>query len=258
MMITCENCGKEQSPGNFCESCGAPLEAQTERTVTDNQTLEKVKQQSSQYWAYAVERIKNPTIALKDGSESFANAVITAILLPLFLSILLYALANNVVQQQMSMFTDGRSLPFFLIVSRLFIFFVILLFTGLIASAISLKIAKNRTSFQMLFTRFSGLQVPYTMVYVVLALLALAGIFSLNLNSFGNNVPMFVLLNVIFVILTVIHPVILTYSHVKQEEHPHAYYMTILSFVINLLILYIFTFVLLDGMLRSLEQMFMW
>ncbi|WP_163580848.1 zinc ribbon domain-containing protein [Gracilibacillus saliphilus] len=271
-MITCSNCGTEQTEGNFCESCGTKLTASnqqaipeatgkaatyTENTQTNpNPTLEKVKKESGLYWNYFLARLKNPGLSFRDDDSTLNSTIITAILLPLAVAVFLYAIINNVWKQDIDFFSSGRSLPFFPIVIRVFFVALVVFFTGLLANFITFKIAKNTLSFKQQFVRYTGLLVPYTAFFVVFATLALAGIIKINLTYPEENIWMFLVLNLILIGITFINPILHTFYHLLQQKHKQNFYFSLLSLLFNIIILAILTRLFIEGILTSLEDRF--
>ena len=279
-MIVCSNCGKEQEPGNFCEACGQSLkveETQQETTTTpvatevasteteqkttteesgtstagENATLEKVKEESTAYWNYFVNRLKNPDTALKNDS-SLVSSIVTGILLPLAISIFFYGLINTTYKQFVGgFFGQGvESLPFFTLTIRLFIVILILFLSGLVANLAVLKLAKNEISFPSLLAKYTGIAVPYTALFVVLALLSLLGTFTISEDSLVFSL----LFSILFSVIILINPIIVVFHELLIQKHRYTYYFSLLALLINGIILAIITKLFVERLLSLVEE----
>lgn len=276
-MIICSNCGKEQEPGNFCEACGQSLkevEAQ-EATVTkvetatetiteettgensdskstgENATIEKVKEESTAYWNYFLNRLKSPDAALTNDS-TLISSIITAILLPLAISLFFYGLINTTFKQMVgSIFSSGvENLPFFALTSRIFFVILLLFLSGFVANLIVLKLAKNPISTPKLLAKYTGISVPFVALFVVLALLSLIGAFTISEDSLTFSL----LFSILFSIVILINPVIVVFHELSKQKHRFIYYFSILALIVNGIILAIITKLFVERLLAMLED----
>lgn len=278
-MIVCSNCGKEQEPGNFCEACGQSLKKEEvqQETVTpaetsvsteettqnatteessatstgENATLEKVKEESTAYWNYFLNRIKNPDTALKNDS-SIISSIVTGVLLPLAISLFFYGLINTTFKDMVgNIFSSGvESLPFFALTSRIFIVILLLYLSGFVANLIVLKLAKNPISAQTLLAKYTGISVPYVALFVALALLSLLGAFTISEDSLAFSL----LFSILFSIIILINPVIVVFHELSKQKHRFTYYFSIIALVINGIILAIITKLFVERLLALLED----
>ena len=279
-MIVCSNCGKEQEPGNFCEACGHSLKAEetqqvqqqetatptaaeassteveqpktsTTSTAGENATLEKVKEESTAYWNYFVNRLKNPDTALKN-DNSLVSSIITGILLPLAISLFFYGLINTTYKQFVGGFFEQgvEGLPFFALTIRIFFVILLLFLSGLVANFVVLKLAKNEISFQSLLAKYTGIAVPYTALFVILALLSLIGLFTISEDSLSFSL----LFSILFSVIILINPIIIVFNELRKQKHPYAYYFSLLSLIINGIILAIITKLFVERLMTLLEE----
>ncbi|MFJ8261927.1 hypothetical protein ACIQ4I_08150 [Rummeliibacillus sp. NPDC094406] len=113
--MKCNNCGNEQETGNFCGKCGFPIQAEHEQQTSattgsqveqsiheeinkdsQNETFDRVKQQSKQYWGYFVYYLKHPTSAIQHTNES-KNGLISIGVYALLMTILLTSFLNTLI-----------------------------------------------------------------------------------------------------------------------------------------------------------------
>lgn len=216
-MLICSNCNNEQESGKFCGVCGGALQAaqsqpgnppvqptpvntpegQVAATTTTTaepqtqQTTEKIKNVLSQYWAYFLNVIKNPTSAFQLNESHFINGIITMVLYILTFSLSIYFIANSLMRATFGGLYD-QSLPFFLINSRL-VFLAILAIALTFGSAMAMtKIAKSRDAFKTILAQYGGLIVPFTALNVIAILGGLVG------SPFLTFIPLTISFTVIF------------------------------------------------------------
>ncbi|RPJ95429.1 hypothetical protein CW357_10555 [Rummeliibacillus sp. TYF005] len=112
--MICTNCGNKQESGNFCGKCGSPINVEHEQQTnvtpvsqakqpieepvkeTQNETIDKVKQHSKQYWGYFVYYLKHPTSAIQHTNET-KNGLISIGIYALLMTILLISFLNTLI-----------------------------------------------------------------------------------------------------------------------------------------------------------------
>lgn len=112
--MICTNCGNKQESGNFCGKCGSTIQAEHEqqKNVTpvlhakqpldkpikdiQKETIDKVKQQSKQYWGYFIYYLKHPTSAIQHANET-KNGLISIGIYALLMTILLTSFLNTII-----------------------------------------------------------------------------------------------------------------------------------------------------------------
>lgn len=115
--MICKHCGNEQESGNFCGKCGSPIQTNAEHEQqasatttnqveqplheennknTQNETIDKVKQHSKQYWGYFVYYLKHPTSAIQHTNET-KNGLISIGIYALLMAILLTSFLNTLI-----------------------------------------------------------------------------------------------------------------------------------------------------------------
>src|SRR5690625_4980215 len=100
--MTCENCGHQQTEGNFCENCGTKLQQQEPQVSTSetifsaetNEAAEKIKELSSYYKTYFFRFLKNPTRKEEGYSDQFKYGIINIVIVIFLFSIALYRYVN--------------------------------------------------------------------------------------------------------------------------------------------------------------------
>ncbi|WP_062049648.1 zinc ribbon domain-containing protein [Bacillus sp. JCM 19034] len=264
-MVTCQNCGNEQTEGNFCESCGTKLLEQHSQAIADEQTIhqktashptmDKVKKGSEQYWNYVLTRLKNPSKSLQDNETTFNHALLTAILFPLAVALFFFGIIDNIWKDTFGIFTDEK-LPFFPIIIRVLFVMLSLFISGLIANWITLKISKITSPFKTLFNRYIGLQVPIFGLFILLALLALIGIVKINLYDFEFNFWVFAFILLPLLVVIFINPLIHCFYHLVRDDVKQSYYLSLLSLLLNIIIIVILIRVFIADILETLDRFY--
>src|SRR5690625_3499411 len=120
--MTCESCGHQQDEGRFCESCGNELHKVEEQTVSStettegpqeisatkedesvntestsdtNEAVEKVKEFASNYWAYFMHFLKQPTHEGASRSKDYLLAIINIVIATLFISLTTFKMFSS-------------------------------------------------------------------------------------------------------------------------------------------------------------------
>ncbi|WP_080875385.1 zinc ribbon domain-containing protein [Oceanobacillus timonensis] len=279
--MICPSCNQETEEGKFCTNCGSPLHQQGEPESTSternaevhtetpqqesattseasseasqfNATFEKVKTGSNNYWNYFITRIKNPNVAFKDNESHVTNSIITAIILSLATVLFFYGILNTLFNDTRS-FGSNESLsnyvPFFSTILKGILIFIILFFAGLIANFTTFKLVKHPISFIHQFTRYTGTLVPFTGLFVALAILSLLGIVKIDLwdilsrgiqiietGSYGTFPWGIAFITFLFIIIMYVNPLIHMMYALIQEKTKLSFYFTIVSFIITLVI----------------------
>ncbi|MEF3328956.1 zinc ribbon domain-containing protein [Oceanobacillus oncorhynchi] len=293
--MICPACNQETEEGKFCTKCGSPLHPQ-EKTATEdpskentpevhtetsqqenastaetsqqfNATLEKVKTGSNQYWSYFITRIKNPNVAFRDNEQHVTNSIITAIILTLAATLFFWGLLNTIFQDTIGVFSSNESLsdyvPFFSTTLKGMLIFIILFFAGLIASFITLNLAKHSSSFVQQFTRYTGTLVPFTGLFVVLALLSLLGIVKIDISEMDTwilqpeeaSFPWGIsFITILFIIVMYVNPIIHALHALTQEKIKHSFYFTIVSLAITFVIITIMNTLFISDILTNIFE----
>ena len=255
-MKTCPSCKITQESGNFCEICGQPLinlpiqsdqdvipNSQTEQVsaISDQQVnshpnVNQVGAKSKSFLHYAFNRFKQPNLSLTDSEQTFSHTFISFLLLPFFMSTFIFVLINNLYKRNLAgLFSNGDSLPFFNLTSRIFVIFLLLLLPGYLATLVTVKIARNKVSSKQLFIKYFGLQVPFMLIFAVLTALSLLGIISIDPYRSENAIWIFFVFTLVINLTMLIHPFIVTFYQLSLQKHKQGYYFIILSFIFNLL-----------------------
>src|SRR5690606_33266406 len=122
-----------------------------------------------------------------------------------------------------------EGLPFFSLTIRIFFVILLLFLSGLVANFAVLKLAKNEISFQSLLAKYTGIAVPYTAFFVVLALVSLLGMFTISEDSLTFSL----LFSILFSVIILINPIIIVFNELLKQKHPYTYYFSLLSLIIN-------------------------
>ncbi|WP_344913844.1 hypothetical protein [Amphibacillus indicireducens] len=255
-MITCPSCGNRQESGNFCESCGHAMLDQSSQ-IEGNPSFEKMKRLSKSFFQYAIERFKKPNLVFLDDEQDFPNALIAFFLLPFLIATFIYAILNQIYRIEFSGYALNQTrLPYFNLTSRLFIIFLLLLVCGYFANLLIMKITNHPISNKQLFSKYFGLQVPFLFIFAGLMLLSLLGIISINPFRPEDSLWLLILVTIVVVIMMVINPIIIAFHQLSLQRNHQSYYFTSLSFLINLLFMYIITKLLYESFINELINMF--
>lgn len=280
-MLVCQNCNNQQDDGKFCGVCGGAVEEMVASTEQPNENVEQVagndpvnesiEQESvnvsasqgaatvetqaqptaeaiksglSNYWSYFINLIKNPSRAFQTGENQFINGLITLGLYALLFSLSLYFLANTVMNTFGGWYSD-ESIPFFSVVSRLFIFAIIILGITFGSAFAMIKIAKNHESFKTIITQYGSVIVPFTALNVIAMLGGLIGSIQLTMYS--------LLLSVLFTVTFI--PVLFVYEKVSAiSKNGQKIYLSLATIIMISLISFILGDALLMNLLESIDD----
>ncbi|RBP02511.1 hypothetical protein [Rossellomorea aquimaris] len=211
-MMKCSSCLNEQDSGKFCGKCGAGLtetgnhplpSAYTEvaaasqtvapEPVNVNENVVKAKESVSKYWNYALQILKKPADALKNGESQFLNGIITIAIMVIASSLSIYFLANKYYKAMFgglgSLLSEGgmggQSLPFFNITSTLSLFALLFIVGALISVFVAAKFMLEGFTIKELLAQFGGVLVPFAALNVVAIVFGLMGSIQLTLILTG-------------------------------------------------------------------------
>ncbi|MDQ0160494.1 DUF6574 domain-containing protein [Alkalibacillus salilacus] len=284
--LICQNCNHQQDDGKFCENCGSPLATQTSEsqqtyeqpaqthqaqpqpeyqqpvhnqaaattataTATGPSKGDQAKSFAKDFWNYLTSTVKKPDLALKQDESTMWHSILTLVLIPIFLSLGVYFLANTFYQNMYGDMMAGfegassESLPFFQLVSRLAFGFILVLLSGLISTFIALKIGKVEMSIQATVSQYGAFAVPF------LFLSALTIITGLSTSIQFTSI---LLVATLFPFIFVAPAVITTYNINKFNENQPLVYASIASFFMTAIILYILFSIYLENLIYNLEN----
>ncbi|RPF54237.1 zinc ribbon domain-containing protein [Aquisalibacillus elongatus] len=255
-MLVCENCQHQQDSGNFCENCGTPLTsdvhnsqeetAATTSAESQNNQMDNIKYHTKNYLDYVVSLIKNPTMSLNQPKSSFINGIITLVLMAIVLSLGFYLLINGFYKQTFGGYMgEPSTLPFFSFFFRMAFSLLLIILAGLVALVAVLKIGKADVSFQEALAQYGAFSVPFTAVSALTILTGLATAPQLTLILFFIG----------FIAFISLAPVIISFHHLSQLGEKVQYvYLSIGSFLLTNLIIYILFRIYLESTLNQIDQ----
>lgn len=241
----CSNCGKEIEAGAaFCPHCGASTSTEShtvngETVSTTNQSLEKAKDISKNYFGFVMDHLKAP---LRHGfsvnKTQWINGLITLIIFLLFSGLSTYLFTRSVVRAydifglSKTSFLDSMILPMLYMAITLAIIMAVIFVVA--------KLMKSNVSYQDVVARFGTLMLLPTVLMIltfVFTLLKLGTLVAFASAGYG---------------LTWICAIVLTvYSYGKEDNGGlDAYYGILITFLALTIALYLFGETLLRSLIR--------
>lgn len=255
MIITCSQCQHQQESGKFCGSCGADLSSAMESTVQQpaqtevaagvhtqpaytNENLTKAKEGVSKYWSFALDVLKRPSIALTGTEGHFVNGLVTIAVYVVAFALSLYFLANKLFKTMFggmgSLFGESpmgaQSLPFFDIVSPLFMFALLFVAGALLSSFAAIKMMSDSLSFKGIIGQFGSVIIPFAALNVIAIIFGLTGSIQVTL--------LLTALSLLFPVIVM--PALVVYDRSMQNSRPvNRIYWSVGASALSLLIAYL-------------------
>ncbi|SEQ63415.1 hypothetical protein [Piscibacillus halophilus] len=251
-MLICNHCQHQQDGGNFCENCGnsfteqvhnsdEEVAATTSTNTTKGSQAENVKYHLKNYMDYFVTILKNPNVSLKQPDSSFINGIMTLIILSIAVSLGSYFLLNGIYKQAFGSFMAESSLPFFEVFFRFLITSILILLAGLASLTIIFKFGKVELTFKRILAQYGALSVPFTAISVLTILSGLIGAVGLTTTLLLASISAFI----------AIAPILLSFHHLSKNNSNQYVYLTLGSYFITAIIIYIMFRIFLSN---TLEQ----
>lgn len=113
LMEKCKNCGAELKPGiKFCTKCGTPVDDSVKPTKKEsenknNETMEKIKNHSLNYFAWFKESIVSPS---KVNYDNKYFGLVSILLNAMLVAYSFYVLGHQIVSSIMEMFNEAANI----------------------------------------------------------------------------------------------------------------------------------------------------
>ncbi|WP_226580752.1 zinc ribbon domain-containing protein [Halobacillus litoralis] len=237
--MTCSKCQHDQPDGKFCEACGNSLfepnggaSASTALAVVSPQPGQsEFTKKTSQYWNHSIATLKQPLDAFRSSAESFGQGVTTLLLYMAVFTISVYFIANSLFKQlNVFWLESAESLPFFTISSRVFLFSFVTMAISLFVLFVVVRWMKLGIDGKRLTAQYGALLLPFLAVNVLAMLFALSGTASVT----------FILLGASVFYTALIVPSLFIYHHGMQQGKTAAFYGSIGTSLLILLLSYFF------------------
>ncbi|UOR11580.1 zinc ribbon domain-containing protein [Halobacillus amylolyticus] len=236
--MICPNCNHEQESGRFCGVCGTEIsteqpvhqldksadqqqqQQQFQSAATEVQpqsdSMAKAKQASSQFGKNALQLLKRPSIAFTSTENHFVSGLVTMAIYITAFTLSLYLLANKFYKLTMGGFSSlmgesstQQSLPFFKVVSPIFLFVLLFLAAATVTIFVAIKMMNINFSFQKAVAQYGGLIIPFTTLNIAAIVFGYSGSIGFTLVS----------LNASLVFTVFILPAIMVYHYGMNSPH---------------------------------------
>jgi len=285
-MNKCKNCGAELKPGiKFCTKCGAPIEdsnmsesvsrsnnvkpTRTTRSDPNNETIEKLKKHSLNYFDWYKNSIKNPTNV---DNENKYNGLITLLLNAILVAYSFYIVINKLltaakteVSQSADAFGLGSAVKLdlptgFPLYLRIFfvavLYYVIFLLVGFACK--KYLINKKETVFDY-SNQLGSYSSSLVILQLVVALFLLISIpTDINSISSVSVLGSFQFLMVLIVIITNVWNVAYTASIIMDNVKTHLdkIYVGVITLLANNIVLYLIFKIVLNSATSKYTEIF--
>lgn len=185
----CIHCGNQQREGQFCAKCGTALDSEVMGTRTvaarrqSNDYVEKLSTVVQGYGRYFWQRMKQPGEVFTQGEKEFSHAVVTIVLLSIFVALAIFTSMKEVASSSLPMIGDVMAYVLLTTIIAVGSLYVTTMFLG------------PEQSFKKLVTLYGTNLIPST-VLVVISLLFLL----LKVNAPGNILLLFALLFALLIV----------------------------------------------------------
>lgn len=186
----CIHCGNHQSAGQFCAKCGTALDSEVIGTRTiaaarrpSKDYIGKLRTIFQEYGRYFLKHLKRPGDVFTQGEKEFTHAIITIVLLSVFVGLAIFTSLNEVESLSLPMFSDVTAYVLLTTIIAVGSLYVTMIFLG------------PEQPLKKLITIYGTHLIPSTVLFVIAFLFLL-----LTVNTLGNLLLLFTLLFALFIV----------------------------------------------------------
>ncbi|MBK3497436.1 hypothetical protein JFL43_22030 [Viridibacillus sp. YIM B01967] len=263
-MLKCSTCGTEQESGKFCGKCGNSITEQVESSeqttskqneaaattssavqsnqkTTQNESIEKVKIQSRQYWSYFIKNLKNPSHGFKEKGQQFINAIISMAILSILLGITVYYGVSQSIKAASGGFSstveEVLGISLFSVIFYVFIFVAASMLIVEVVLLMMSRFVNQNISFKDIVGIYGAHLSP------VISLAAVTFLFYL----LSANITASIMLVIVYILAIFIMPLYIICKLInEQPQKIDAFYGYIIYIVAFTIVYYIFIMVVID------------
>lgn len=261
--MICKNCGNEQESGKFCGKCGAPLhteqidqqqtyeheQQQSKNVSPQNETLDKVKHRSKQYWGYYLHYLKHPTSVFQHTDET-KNGLISIGIFVVIMTLLISSLMNSLTSEIGVSYNDTLTISSNSILASLVTFLIFIFVPISLLFIINLGLGVPYNYKQMIAIYGGFLSLP-----ILLCVLAIVFLIIHSYLFFS-----FILLVSYIIVVALIPFYLITallHNNSKKLDSFYGYLIFYVAYIlVNILLFTIFADSMLGDIFNTLEDFF--
>ena len=278
-MKKCNECGNEQETGKFCGKCGVKFEEEIAKVSTPNvgsiptanskvevtatatsgagfqqqatnvppvtpaqpnEHVEKVKDQSKQFWNYFTKYIKNPSEIFATGDRDFVNALISIFVFAFILGITVYVSISSFARRAMGglgelgglFMEEYQGPPFFTIFASVFVFTLVSIALVVVSLLIISKLFGPADSWKETLSY-------YGTFILISSVLAIIGLLLIIIKSFvfGNVIVILSYLLMLIVIpMFIISKLLVSKSKSVDKFYGYLLYIVLFAIIFSIYI----------------------